>query len=136
MICMVFKWKLIRIKTLVSEMRHNNCLISTEGLKKFEVELIYFTKSCLILHFACTQLDPCLKNYFQLEGDLPGPNRLQQLNGHEIDLHSRKINCPRLLDSTISARAQAGAIALKLKITTMFSHSYQRRLVMKSGKHQ
>ena len=39
MICMVFKWKLIRIKTLVSEMRHNNCLISTEGLKKFEFEL-------------------------------------------------------------------------------------------------
>lgn len=107
---MVFKWKLIRIKTLVSEMRHNNCLISTESLKKFEFELVYFTKSCLILHFACTQLDPCL--------------RLQQLNGHEIDLHSRKINCPRLLDSTISARAQAGAIALKLKITTMFSHSY------------
>lgn len=65
MICMVFKWKLIRnIKTLVSEMRHNNCLISTEGLKKFEFELVYFTKSCLILHFACTQLDPCLKNYF------------------------------------------------------------------------
>ena len=60
MICMVFKWKLIRIKTLVSEMRHNNCLISTEGLKKFEFEL----EKLFDLTFACTQLDPCLKNYF------------------------------------------------------------------------
>ena len=64
MICMVFKWKLIRIKTLGSEIRHNNCLISAEGLKKLEFELVYFTQSCLILHFACTQLDPCLNNYF------------------------------------------------------------------------
>ena len=47
----------------------------------------------------------------------------QQLNEHEIDLRSRKINCPRPLDSTISAWAQAGAIALKLKkiIITMFN---------------